>query len=84
MGNINSPETVYSEKRNALKKLYNMSQEQLEQLYQRINHERGTRQANQGNILTNIDLQRLLINELRKNILLSFLPFLNTCVVYYF
>ena len=65
MGNINSPETVYSEKRNALKKLYNMSHEQLEQLYQRINHERGTRQANQGNILTNIDLQRLLINELR-------------------
>lgn len=65
MGNINSQETVYSEKRNALKKLYNMNQEQLNQLYQRINHERGTRQANQGNILTNIDLQRLLINELR-------------------
>ena len=41
-----------------------MTHEQLEQLYQRINHERGTRQANQGNILTNIDL-RLLINELR-------------------
>ena len=40
MGNINSPETVYSEKRNALKKLYNMNHEQLEQLYQRINHER--------------------------------------------
>ena len=65
MGNINSTETVYSEKRNALKKLYNMNHEQLDQLYQRINHERGTRQANQGNILTNIDLQRLLINELR-------------------
>ena len=45
MGNINSPETVYSEKRK--KKLYNMNHEQLEQLYQRINRERGTRQANQ-------------------------------------
>ncbi len=65
MGNINSQEAVYREKRNALKKLYNMDQGQLEQLHQRIHHERGTQPANQGNILTNIDLQRLLINELR-------------------
>ena len=65
MGNINSQEAVYREKRNALKKLYNMDRGQLEQLLQRIQHERGTQPANQGNILTNIDLQRLLINELR-------------------
>ncbi|MAK40769.1 MAG: hypothetical protein CL993_03460 [Euryarchaeota archaeon] len=65
MGNINSQEAVYREKRNALKKLYNMDRGQLDQLLQRIQHERGTQPANQGNILTNIDLQRLLINELR-------------------
>jgi curved DNA-binding protein CbpA len=65
MGNINSQEAVYREKRNALKKIYNMNPSQLDQLIQRIQHERGTQPANQGNILTNIDLQRLLINELR-------------------
>ena len=65
MGNINSQEAVYREKRNALKKIYNMNPSQLDQLIQRIQYERGTQPANQGNILTNIDLQRLLINELR-------------------
>lgn len=65
MGNINSQEAVYREKRNALKKLYNMDKSQLDQLTQRIQYERENNQANQNNILTNIELQRILINELR-------------------
>ena len=65
MGNINSQEAVYREKRNALKKLYNMDKSQLDQLIQRIQYERENNQANQNNILTNIELQRILINELR-------------------
>lgn len=65
MGNINSQETVFQEKRNALKKLYNMNVSQLNQLAERIQDERGKHPPNSGNILTNIDLQRLLINELR-------------------
>ena len=36
MGNINSQEAVYREKRNALKKLYNMDKSQLDQLTQRM------------------------------------------------
>ena len=64
MGNIQTSEDVYNYKREALKKIYKMDQNQLEELRKKLKSERE-KSLNIRGLLHDNELQRLLVNELR-------------------
>ena len=65
MGNIHSADDVYKFKREALKKVYAINRNGLTELRVRLRDARG---SNPGltDLLHNIELQRILVNELRQ------------------
>lgn len=65
MGNIHSADDVYKFKREALKKVYAINREGLSELRVRLRDARGSNPQLQD-LLHNIELQRILVNELRQ------------------
>lgn len=63
MGNIQSNDDIYREKRTCLKKMYSMSKRELTNFRNKLNNERN-KNLNHPGLLYNIDLQRTLVNEL--------------------
>jgi curved DNA-binding protein CbpA len=66
MGNIQTTEDIYTNKRSSIKKLYSMNKEQLEELRNQLIDQRN-KNLNEPGLLHNNDLQRLFINELRQD-----------------
>ena len=65
MGNIQSADDVYKFKREALKKVYGINRDGLTELRVRLKDSRGSNSALRD-LLHNIELQRILVNELRQ------------------
>ena len=63
MGNIQSNDDIYREKRACLKKIYSMNKSELNDFRDKLNNERN-KNLNHHGLLYNIALQRTLVNEL--------------------
>lgn len=65
MGNITSAEHVYKFKRDALKKIYGINRDGLQELRIKLKKARG-QNPHLNDLLHNLELQRILVNELRQ------------------
>ena len=65
MGNIHSADDVYKFKREALKKVYGINRSGLTELRTKLRDARG-QNPELSDLLHNIELQRILVNELRQ------------------
>ena len=65
MGNIHSADDVYKFKREALKKVYGINRSGLSELRTKLREARG-QNPELSDLLHNIELQRILVNELRQ------------------